>query len=76
MRQNGHYQIFSLMCTGVAGFGFGLDIGVHNCKFSDTYWIWNLWKNFWSNPIAKFPHPYATGVQPFAIGSRITFICM
>jgi len=43
------------------GFGFGLDIGVHNFEFSYTDWIWSLWKNFGSNSIAKSPYPYTTG---------------
>jgi len=42
-------------------FGFGLDIGVHILKFSGTDWIWSLWKNFGSNPIAKFLYPCTTG---------------
>jgi len=44
----------------VGDFGLGLDIGVYNFKFSDTDWIWSSWKIFGSNPIAKFPYPYAT----------------
>jgi len=50
----------------VGGFGFGLDIEVHNFKFSDTDWIWSLWKKFWSNPIAKFPYPYTTAGESSA----------
>ena len=42
------------MCNWVGGFGFGLDIRDHNFKFSDTDCKWRLWKNFGSNPIAKF----------------------
>jgi len=68
MRQNRHYQIFWLMCNWVCIFGFGLDIGVHNFKFLDTDWIWSLWKNFGSNPIAKFPYPYTTGLKRWLIG--------
>ena len=49
MRKNRHYQIIWLMCNWVSGFEFGLDIGVHNFTFSDTDWIWSLWKNFGSN---------------------------
>ena len=60
MRQNRHYQILWLMCNWVGGFWFGLDIGAHNFKFSGTDWIWSLWKNIGSNPIAKFPYPYTT----------------
>ena len=58
MRQNRHFQIFWLMCNWVGG--CGLDIGAHNFKFLDTDWIWSLWKNFASNPIAKFPYQYTT----------------
>jgi len=54
MRQNRYYQIFLLMCNWVGGFGFGLDIGVHDFKFSDTGWIWSLRKKLGSNPIANF----------------------
>ena len=61
MRQNRHYQIFWLMCNSVGG--FGLAIGVHNFKLSDTHWIWSLWKNLGSNPIAKFPYPYTTDLM-------------
>jgi len=61
MQQNRHYQRFWFMCKWVGGFGFGLDIGAHNFKFSDTDWIWSLWKNFESNPTAKFPYQFTTG---------------
>jgi len=61
--QNRHYQIFWLMCNWVGGFGFGLDIWVHNFKVSDTNWIWSLWKIFGSNPIAKFPYLYTTDIH-------------
>jgi len=61
MRQNRHYQIFWLiMCNCMGSFGFRLDIGAHNFKSSDTDWIWNLWKNFGSNPIAKYLYPFTT----------------
>ena len=49
------------MCNSVGG--FGLAIGVHNFKLSDTHWIWSLWKNLGSNPIAKFPYPYTTDLM-------------
>jgi len=42
------------MCNWVGGFRFGLDIGVHDFKFSDTGWIWSLRKKLGSNPIANF----------------------
>jgi len=42
----------------VGGFGFGLDIGVHNLKFLDTDWIWSLWKIFGSNPISISVHQW------------------
>jgi len=60
MRQNRNYQMLCLVCNWVGGFRFGLEIGVHNYKFSDMDWIWSLWKNFGSNPIAKFRYPYTT----------------
>jgi len=33
--QNRQYQLYWLMCNWFCGFGFGLDIGVHNFIFSD-----------------------------------------
>jgi len=30
----------------VSGFGFGLDIRVHNFLFSDMDWTWPSWKSF------------------------------
>jgi len=42
----------------VGGFRFVLDIEVNNLKLLDAAWIWSFWKNFGSNPIAKFPYPY------------------
>jgi len=46
MRQNRQYQLYWLMCNWLSGFGFGLDIGVHNFIFSDMDWIWSRWKSF------------------------------
>jgi len=62
-RQNSHYQMFWLISKWVGSFGFGLDIGYHNLKFSNTDWVWSSWKNIGFNPIAKFPYPYATDMH-------------
>ena len=46
MRQNRQYQLYWLMCNWMSGFGFGLDIGVHNFIFSNMDWVWSRWKSF------------------------------
>ena len=46
------------MCSLVGG--FGLDIAVHNFKFSDTDRIGSLWEYFGSNPISKLQSLYTT----------------
>jgi len=45
-RQNRKYQLYWLLCNWLSGFGFGLDIGVHNFIFSDMDWKWSRWKSF------------------------------
>jgi len=48
------------MCNWVGGFGFGLDIGVHNFDFRIRIGYGVYEKTFGSNSIEKFPYPYTT----------------
>jgi len=43
------------MCNWVSGFGFGLDIGVHNFYFRIWfgYGPWSSWKSFWLDQDCK-----------------------